>query len=135
MDYLCLDQNATHKDFQHTQMPETMQPKERKMDDAVLPASFRRLFVTASWGHVLAYDARTGALLWHFDPQVDKAYAAHTCCDVVNRVLPVGVKSIKSSVVWKQRKIRGKLRKQQHDMTSNMKFDNACKNVELKIQS
>jgi len=43
------------------------------------------LYVTASWGHVLAYDARTGQELWHFDPQVDKEYAKHACCDVVNR--------------------------------------------------
>jgi PQQ-dependent dehydrogenase (methanol/ethanol family) len=44
-----------------------------------------RLFVTASWGHVLAYDARTGKELWHFDPKVPKAYGRHACCDVVNR--------------------------------------------------
>ena len=44
-----------------------------------------KLYVTASWGHVLAYDARTGALLWHFDPKVPKDYGRHACCDVVNR--------------------------------------------------
>lgn len=44
-----------------------------------------RLFVTASWGHVLAYDARTGRELWHFDPQVRKDYGRFACCDVVNR--------------------------------------------------
>jgi quinohemoprotein ethanol dehydrogenase len=44
-----------------------------------------KLFITASWGHVLAYDARTGEELWHFDPQVAKDYARHACCDVVNR--------------------------------------------------
>lgn len=43
------------------------------------------LFVTGSWGHVLAYDAQTGEQLWHFDPQVQKDYAIHACCDVVNR--------------------------------------------------
>jgi len=43
------------------------------------------LYVTASWGHVLAYDARSGAELWHFDPKVAKDYARHACCDVVNR--------------------------------------------------
>jgi len=59
-------------------------PTRRGIETTPLMAG-GRLYVTASWGHVLAYDARTGALLWHFDPQVDKAYAAHTCCDVVNR--------------------------------------------------
>jgi quinohemoprotein ethanol dehydrogenase len=44
-----------------------------------------KLYVTGSWGHVLAYDARTGALLWHFDPEVPKDYGRHACCDVVNR--------------------------------------------------
>ncbi|MFK7896992.1 MAG: PQQ-dependent dehydrogenase, methanol/ethanol family [Myxococcota bacterium] len=44
-----------------------------------------KLIVTASWGHVLAYDAKTGAPLWHFDPEVQKDYSRHACCDVVNR--------------------------------------------------
>ena len=44
-----------------------------------------RLYVTGSWGHVLALDARTGEILWHFDPKVPKIHAMHTCCDVVNR--------------------------------------------------
>jgi quinohemoprotein ethanol dehydrogenase len=44
-----------------------------------------KLYVTASWGHVLAYDARTGNLLWHYDPEVPKDYSRHACCDVVNR--------------------------------------------------
>ena len=44
-----------------------------------------KLYLTASWGHVLAYDARSGRELWHFDPQVPKDYARHACCDVVNR--------------------------------------------------
>ncbi|HSG88053.1 MAG TPA: PQQ-dependent dehydrogenase, methanol/ethanol family [Pseudomonadales bacterium] len=44
-----------------------------------------KLFVTASWGHVLAYDARNGEELWHFDPKVPKDYGVRACCDVVNR--------------------------------------------------
>ncbi len=44
-----------------------------------------KLIVTASWGHVLAFDARTGEQLWHFDPEVEKDYGKHACCDVVNR--------------------------------------------------
>jgi quinohemoprotein ethanol dehydrogenase len=44
-----------------------------------------KLYVTGSWSHVLALDARTGETLWHFDPEVPKDYSVHTCCDVVNR--------------------------------------------------
>ncbi len=44
-----------------------------------------KLILTASWGHVFAYDAKTGESLWHFDPQVEKDYSRHACCDVVNR--------------------------------------------------
>ncbi len=44
-----------------------------------------QLIVTGAWGHVLAYDARTGEPLWHFDPKVPKDYGRHACCDVVNR--------------------------------------------------
>ncbi|WP_372865152.1 PQQ-dependent dehydrogenase, methanol/ethanol family [Spongiibacter sp.] len=43
------------------------------------------LYVSASWGHVLAFDARSGQQLWHFDPQVAKDYAVRGCCDGVNR--------------------------------------------------
>jgi quinohemoprotein ethanol dehydrogenase len=43
------------------------------------------MFNTASWSTVFAHDARTGELLWHFDPQVPKAWGRYACCDVVNR--------------------------------------------------
>ena len=43
------------------------------------------LYVTTSWSMVKAYDIRTGALLWAYDPKVDKAKGADACCDVVNR--------------------------------------------------
>ena len=59
-------------------------PTDRGIETTPLMAD-GKLYVTASWGHVLAYDARTGALLWHFDPQVPKDYGRHACCDVVNR--------------------------------------------------
>ncbi|MAJ59792.1 MAG: PQQ-dependent dehydrogenase, methanol/ethanol family [bacterium TMED88] len=59
-------------------------PTRRGIETTPLMAD-GRLYVTAAWGHVLAYDARTGELLWHFDPKVPKAYARHACCDVVNR--------------------------------------------------
>jgi quinohemoprotein ethanol dehydrogenase len=34
---------------------------------------------------VYAMDARTGKLLWEYDPKVDRAWAKNLCCDVVNR--------------------------------------------------
>lgn len=43
------------------------------------------LYTTGSWSIVYAFDAKTGALLWQFDPQVPKEKAIHACCDVVNR--------------------------------------------------
>ncbi len=65
---------AWHADF----------PTNRGIETTPLMAD-GRLYVTASWGHVLAYDARTGDLAWHFDPKVPKDYGRHACCDVVNR--------------------------------------------------
>lgn len=43
------------------------------------------MYVTASWSIVHALDARTGTLLWSYDPQVPRDYAFKGCCDVVNR--------------------------------------------------
>ncbi len=59
-------------------------PTRRGIETTPLMAN-GKLYVTASWGHVLAYDARTGERLWHFDPKVAKDYAVRACCDVVNR--------------------------------------------------
>lgn len=59
-------------------------PTKRGIETTPLMAD-GKLYVTASWGHVLAYDARSGELLWHFDPKVPKDYSRHACCDVVNR--------------------------------------------------
>ena len=44
---------------------------------------------TGAWSHVLALDARTGKLLWEFDPQISGTYGAKGCCDVVNRGVAV----------------------------------------------
>ncbi len=38
---------------------------------------------------MLALDAKTGKLLWEFDPQVSGAYGAKGCCDIVNRGVAV----------------------------------------------
>ncbi|HEX5008106.1 MAG TPA: PQQ-binding-like beta-propeller repeat protein, partial [Hyphomonadaceae bacterium] len=43
------------------------------------------LYVTSAWSMVKAYDIKTGALLWAYDPKVDRAKGADACCDVVNR--------------------------------------------------
>ena len=43
------------------------------------------LYATRPWSSVFALDARTGAVLWDYDPQVDKSLGWKACCDVVNR--------------------------------------------------
>src|SRR5205823_634107 len=43
------------------------------------------LYATANWSVVFALDARTGALKWRWDPQVDRTVGRRACCDVVNR--------------------------------------------------
>lgn len=46
-----------------------------------------KIYVSTAWSKVKAYDARTGALLWEYDPQVPGETAVKACCDVVNRGL------------------------------------------------
>jgi len=43
------------------------------------------LYTTSAWSLVYAFDARTGKLLWSYDPKVPKDHAKYVCCDVVNR--------------------------------------------------
>ena len=43
------------------------------------------MYFTGPWSVVHAVDARTGAQLWMFDPQVPRAKAMDMCCGVVNR--------------------------------------------------
>src|SRR5262249_4968913 len=43
------------------------------------------IYVTTAWSKVYAFEARTGRLLWQFDPQVPGEWAVNACCDVVNR--------------------------------------------------
>lgn len=45
------------------------------------------LYVTTAWSKVYAYDAKTGELLWRYDPKVPGEWGANACCDVVNRGL------------------------------------------------
>src|SRR5260370_8130314 len=43
------------------------------------------IYTTGEWSVVYAIDAKTGKLLWTFDPKVPRARARVICCDVVNR--------------------------------------------------
>jgi len=47
------------------------------------------MFNTGSWSVVWAHDARTGELLWEYDPQVPREWGKNACCDVVNRGVAV----------------------------------------------
>jgi PQQ-dependent dehydrogenase (methanol/ethanol family) len=43
------------------------------------------MYVSTAWSLVKAYDARTGRLLWAYDPQVKRELGLNACCDVGNR--------------------------------------------------
>lgn len=43
------------------------------------------IYTTGEWSVVYAIDARTGQLLWTYDPKVPRSRALFICCDVVNR--------------------------------------------------
>ncbi len=43
------------------------------------------MYVTTAWSMLKAYDIKSGAKLWEYDPKVDRAKGADACCDVVNR--------------------------------------------------
>lgn len=47
------------------------------------------MYSTGSWSVVFANDAKTGELIWKYDPEVPKAWGAKACCDVVNRGVAV----------------------------------------------
>jgi quinohemoprotein ethanol dehydrogenase len=47
------------------------------------------MYVTSAWSIVYALDAKTGAELWTYDPEVDKSVGVKACCDVVNRGVAV----------------------------------------------
>ena len=46
-----------------------------------------KLYVTTAWSKVKAFDAKTGEMLWDYDPQVPGETGVKACCDVVNRGL------------------------------------------------
>src|SRR3954469_22321547 len=43
------------------------------------------MYFSGPWSVVYALDARSGKLLWKYDPKVDGNWARRACCDVVNR--------------------------------------------------
>ena len=47
------------------------------------------MFVSGAWNMVYALNAKTGALLWQFDPQINRAWTKMACCDVINRGVAV----------------------------------------------
>ncbi|MEI9964747.1 MAG: PQQ-binding-like beta-propeller repeat protein [Caulobacteraceae bacterium] len=47
------------------------------------------MYVSTAWSKVKALDARTGALIWAYDPQVSGEWGPKACCDVVNRGVAV----------------------------------------------
>jgi len=43
------------------------------------------MYVSTAWSMVKAYDAKTGKLIWSYDPEVPREIGVKGCCDVVNR--------------------------------------------------
>jgi len=43
------------------------------------------MYVSGAWSKVYAIDARTGTLIWTYDPKVPGRFGMKACCDVVNR--------------------------------------------------
>jgi len=43
------------------------------------------MFITLPWSKVMALNAKTGEVLWRYDPQVPPEKGLDACCDVVNR--------------------------------------------------
>jgi quinohemoprotein ethanol dehydrogenase len=43
------------------------------------------LYVSTAWSMVKAYDAKTGKMLWSYDPEVPRELGVNGCCDVVSR--------------------------------------------------
>lgn len=43
------------------------------------------MYLTTAWSKVFALDARSGQLIWEYDPAVPGEKAKDACCDVVNR--------------------------------------------------
>ncbi|MEJ0098691.1 MAG: PQQ-dependent dehydrogenase, methanol/ethanol family [Pseudomonadota bacterium] len=56
-----------------------------------------RMYMTTPWSKVYSFDARTGKLLWKYDPQVPREIAGVSlCCNISNR----GVAYWNGKVIW-----------------------------------
>ncbi len=47
------------------------------------------MYTSGSWSVVFANNAKTGELIWKYDPEVPKEWGVNACCDVVNRGVAV----------------------------------------------
>lgn len=47
------------------------------------------LYISTAWSKVKAFDAKSGRLLWEFDPKVPRDVGQVACCDVPNRGVAV----------------------------------------------
>jgi len=54
------------------------------------------MYISTAWSLVKAYDARSGKLLWAYDPQVHRELGVNACCDVGNR----GVAAWNHKILW-----------------------------------
>ncbi|MFT5011657.1 MAG: quinohemoprotein ethanol dehydrogenase [Patiriisocius sp.] len=52
------------------------------------------IYTTGDWSRVFANNAKTGELLWQYDPNVDRAWGVNACCDVVNRGVAVAANQV-----------------------------------------
>ncbi len=74
------DQNAAQLGLAWSADLETARGQEATplMHDGVL-------YVSTAWSMVKAFDAKTGAILWSYDPKVPRDTLVRACCDAVNR--------------------------------------------------
>jgi quinohemoprotein ethanol dehydrogenase len=77
--------NVTDANVSHLGMAWSFDMETRRGLEATPLVADDMMFVTSAWSVVYALDAKTGTLIWKFDPQVDPSYGQRACCDVVNR--------------------------------------------------
>jgi quinohemoprotein ethanol dehydrogenase len=52
------------------------------------------MYITTAWSLVKAFDAKSGKLLWSYDPKVRRELGVNACCDVGNRGVAAWGKNI-----------------------------------------
>lgn len=55
-----------------------------------------RIYVTAPWSKLYAFDAKSGKQLWKYDPKVPGEFAVKLCCGIVNR----GAAAWQDKIIW-----------------------------------